>query len=93
MHKIVEVKPLANYRVWLKFSDGVEGIVDLSELKGIGVFSVWDDVSFFNSVFIDPESHTIAWQGGIDLCPDNLYAKILKVDPLTVLKKEETVLH
>lgn len=45
---------------------------------------------FFNSVFIDPESHTIAWQGGIDLCPDNLYAKILEleVDPLTILKKD-----
>lgn len=91
MHRIVEVKPLENYRVWIKFSDGIEGTVDLSELVGKGVFSVWEDVNFFNSVFIDQESHTIAWKGGIDLCPDNLYAKVLGVDPLTILKKEGAV--
>lgn len=91
MHRIVEVKPLKNYGVWIKFSDGIEGTVDLSELVGRGVFSVWEDVNFFNSVFIDQESHTIAWKGGIDLCPDNLYAKVLGVDPLTVLKKEGAV--
>lgn len=93
MHKIVEVKPLADYRVWIKFSDGSEGIVDLSELVGKGVFTAWKDVNFFNSVFIDPESHTIAWEGGIDLCPDTLYAKVLGVDPLTILKKEEAFSH
>ncbi len=91
MHKIIDVKPLENYRVWIKFSDEVEGTVDLSELVGKGVFSAWEDVNFFNSVFIDQESHTIAWQGGIDLCPDNLYAKVLGVEPLRILEKEEFV--
>ena len=89
MHRVVEVKPLKDYRVWLKFSDGVEGTVDLSELVGKGVFSAWEDVDFFNSVFIDQESHTIAWEGGIDLDPDSLYARILGVDPLSVLKRKE----
>jgi hypothetical protein len=93
MHKITEVKPLENYRVWIKFSDGIEGTVDISELVGKGVFSAWEDVAFFNSVFIDQESHTIAWQGGIDLCPDNLYAKVLGVEPQTILKREEPISH
>ncbi|GAB4411908.1 MAG: hypothetical protein OHK0032_07870 [Thermodesulfovibrionales bacterium] len=91
MHRIVEVKPLENYRLWLRFSDGVEGTVDLSGLVGKGVFSSWQDLNFFNSVYIDPESHTVTWQGGIDLCPDTLYAKLLGVDPITVLKTEEPV--
>lgn len=91
MHRIVEVKPLENYRLWLRFSDGVEGVVDLSELAGKGVFSSWQDLNFFNAVYIDPESHTVTWQGGIDLCPDTLYAKILGVDPIAVLKTEEPV--
>lgn len=91
MHRIVEVKPLANYRVRLKFSDGVEGIVDLSELAGKGVFSAWEDVNFFNSVYVDKESRTIVWGKEIDLCPDTLYAKVLGVDPLSLLKKEEAV--
>ncbi|MEO0115840.1 MAG: DUF2442 domain-containing protein [candidate division WOR-3 bacterium] len=49
MHKIIEVKPLANYQVWIKFADGVEGVVDLSELKGKGkgVFVAWEDGDFF----------------------------------------------
>lgn len=91
MHRIIEVKPLQDYRVWLRFSDGVEGTVDLSGLVGKGVFSAWEDVAFFNSVHVDRESHTIAWDGQIDLCPDTLYAKVLGVDPLTVLKKEMAV--
>lgn len=91
MHRIIEVKPLQDYRVWLRFSDGVEGTVDLSDLVGNGVFSAWNDVDFFNSVYIDPESRTITWDGRIDLCPDTLYAKVLGVDPLAVLKKEMAV--
>ena len=91
MHKIIAVKPLANYRVWIKFSDGVEGTVDLSDLVGKGVFEAWNDVNFFNSVYVDPESHTIAWNKEIDLCPDTLYAQVLGVDPLTVLKKDMAV--
>lgn len=93
MHRIIEVKPLENYKVWIKFSDGVEGVVDLSDLVGKGIFSAWKDVNIFNAVFIDPESHTIAWPGGIDLCPDTLYAKVLGVPPLSILKIEATVNH
>jgi hypothetical protein len=34
----IEVKPLDNYRLWIKYSDGVEGVVDLSDFAGDGVF-------------------------------------------------------
>lgn len=63
MHRIVEVKPQAGFKVWLKFLDGVEGTVDLSELAGKGVFEAWNEPGMFDSVFIDPVSHTIAWPG------------------------------
>lgn len=43
MPKPIEVKPLENYRIQVEFSDGVEGIVDLSDLVGKGVFSAWLD--------------------------------------------------
>ncbi len=83
MHRIVEVKPLQNFKVWIKFSDGIEGTVDLSNVAGKGVFSSWNDPKIFQSVFVDPESRTIAWPGGIDLCPDSLYAEITRVDILS----------
>jgi len=76
MHRIIEVKPLSGYKVWLKFSDGIEGTVDLSDVVGKGVFKSLKDKEQFKAVFIDQESHTIAWPGNIDLCPDSLYAEI-----------------
>ena len=51
MPKPVEVKPLDNYLLWIKFSDGVVGVVDLSEFAGKGVFERWNDyVSFKKSI-------------------------------------------
>ncbi len=76
MHRIVEVKPLENLRVWIRFSNGVAGEVDLSDLAGKGVFAAWNDPDFFVQVTVDPETHTLAWPGGIDLCPDALYEDI-----------------
>jgi hypothetical protein len=80
MHRITDAKALAGFKVWVKFSDGAEGTVDLSELVGKGVFAAWKDPKFFESLFIDPENQTIAWPGGIDLCPDSLYAEITGKD-------------
>jgi hypothetical protein len=36
--KIVACAPKPNYRVWIRFDDGIEGEVDLSYLVGQGVF-------------------------------------------------------
>jgi hypothetical protein len=41
----VEVKALANYRIWLRYDDGVQGEVDPSDLAGRGVFKAWSDWS------------------------------------------------
>ena len=34
----VEVKPLENFRIWLRYDDGTEGEVNLSDVAGRGVF-------------------------------------------------------
>ena len=86
MHRIIEVKPLPGYRLQLKYADGIQGEVNLSHLAGKGVFKAWEDAEFFNSVHINKENRTVEWEGGIDLCPDNLYAKIVGRDPVSILK-------
>lgn len=86
MHKISSVLPVKNYKIKIKFTDGVEGIVDLSDLKGKGVFSVWDDENVFNAVAVDGESNTVSWPGGIDLCPDVLYADVTGKSVDSILK-------
>ena len=76
MHRVVEVRPLEDYVIWVRFSDGISGEVDLSDLAGKGVFASWQNPEEFRKVFIDPETHTVAWPGGIDLCPHTLYQDI-----------------
>lgn len=77
MQRIVAVEPLDGYRVRIRFGDGVEGVVDLSELVGKGVFVLWNDPAQFVKVSIDPRTHTLTWPGGIDLCPDSLYEEVV----------------
>jgi hypothetical protein len=76
MHRVSAVRPAGDYRLHVRFEDGVEGEVDLSGLVGSGVFEAWRDPAEFLKVAIDPESHTLAWPGGIDLCPDRLYQDV-----------------
>jgi hypothetical protein len=72
----VLVKSVGKYKIWLKYADKTEGVVDLSSLAGKGVFEIWENGSCFENVFIDPISNAIAWNEELDLCPDNLYLEI-----------------
>ena len=69
------VAPLEGYRIWLRYSDGVAGEVDLSDIAGRGVFSAWNDREFFEAVRLDSYG-AITWGGDIDLCPDALYMRL-----------------
>ncbi len=80
MFRAVEVKALADYRIWVRFADGVAGEVDLSYLAGRGVFSLWQDYSAFRHVHLGP-SGEIAWNDEVELCPDSLYLKLTEKNP------------
>lgn len=76
MFNPIEVKALPGYKIAIKFSDGVEGTVDLSHLVGQGVFAFWNKKGEFEKVHIDTETGAIAWNKDIDLCSDALYMQI-----------------
>lgn len=90
MKKAEEVKPLDGYRIWLRYADGVEGEIDLSDLAGRGVFEAWQDRRVFETVHID-ESGAIAWEGNLDLCPDALYLRLTGKRPEEVFPRLKTV--
>ncbi len=92
MPLLTEVKPLDNYRLWIKFSDGAEGIVDLSEFVGKGVFALWNDYREFQKVHIGPGGE-IAWNDQIDMCPDAIYLKITGKKPGELFPKLQELLH
>ncbi len=75
MPRPVEVRVLEPHRIWLRYDDGVAGEVDLSYLAGDGLFAVWDDPAVFAGVHIGPIGG-ISWGERIDLCPDDMYARI-----------------
>ena len=74
---IVEVRPLKDYQLYLRFEDGVEGVVDLSkQLRLDGVFGPLRERQYFERVRVDEESGTIFWPNGADLDPDVLYSRV-----------------
>jgi hypothetical protein len=76
---IIEVQPLDGYRLRLRFEDGIEGSVDLTELMELtGIFEPLKDRSFFEKVQVQSECGTIGWPNGADLDPDVLYYKITR---------------
>jgi len=78
IHHPVEVKALESYKIWLKYPDNREGVIDLSHLIGSGVFKAWENELFFKKVYINPETGAVAWDETIELCPETLYIKIIE---------------
>jgi hypothetical protein len=77
MPRVVAVRALEPFTVWLRFADGCEGIVDLGELfTGGGVFEPLRDPAKFARVRVEREFGTIEWPDDVDLDPDGLYATV-----------------
>ena len=71
--RVVEVKYAGDYRLWLRFQDGVCGVVDLTaELWG-PMFEPLKDAELFAQAAVDPASETVVWPNGADLAPEFLY--------------------
>ncbi|BAP88398.1 putative uncharacterized protein [Burkholderiales bacterium GJ-E10] len=73
---VIDVQPMAERKLKLRFSDQQVGIVDVDSIVGeySGVFSPLLDPGFFQQVRVNDDLGTIMWPNGADLCPDVLYA-------------------
>jgi hypothetical protein len=75
--RVCAVQPLECYRLHVKFMDGLEGFVDLSQfIKGesAGVFEALRDQNFFKRVFLNYGA--VTWPEELDLAPDAMYDAI-----------------
>jgi len=62
MFWIVEAKYIKEYKVWLRFNDGVEKTIDFKEKvfsETRKIFEPLKNVEYFKQVFLNPESDTI----------------------------------
>ena len=67
---MVEARYVHDYTVWLRFSDGTTGEVDLSEELDGPVFGPLRNLDQFKRFYI--ACHTIAWENGADFAPEFL---------------------
>ncbi|HEV2969390.1 MAG TPA: DUF2442 domain-containing protein [Pirellulales bacterium] len=87
---IVDARPLDEYRVHLRFEDGVEGTIDLAKLVRFeSVFAPLHEKAFFNQVHVNSELGTIEWPNGADLDPDVLYAEITGI-PISAERRKSS---
>lgn len=75
MIRIVDIKPLSGHKLHIKYSNGVEGDLDLSFLVGKGVFKNFEDENYFNKVRIS-DTGAPTWDGDVDVDVINSYLKI-----------------
>ena len=73
---VVEVRPEEDYRLFVRFRDGLAGDVHLRPDELTGVLAPLVDRQFFRQVFID--CGAVAWPGEIDLAPDAMYAEVAR---------------
>lgn len=77
LYRISAVEPRANYRLWVRFENGIQGEVDLSDIAGRGVFRRWTDhPEEFGRVELNAESGSLSWPGDLDVAPDRLYDEL-----------------
>jgi hypothetical protein len=75
--RVQEVTALPDDRLFVRFVDGLTGIVDLSALiasPNAGVFARLRDRSLFEQVHV--EMGAVVWPGELDLAPDAMHAEI-----------------
>lgn len=67
---VVEARYVRDYVVWVRFSDGTAGEIDLSEELEGPVFGPLRDVERFKRFSV--AYHTISWDNGADFAPEFL---------------------
>jgi len=69
--KVKSVRPLADFKLVVKFSNDEEKKIDITPLLNEPVYKILKDISVFNSVYID--YGTVVWNNSsIDIAPEYL---------------------
>ena len=74
---VTEMRVVGDHRLWLRFKDGHEGEVELSDRPWRGVFAPLEDPAFFRRAELDHELGTVVWPNGADIAPETLHRCVL----------------
>ena len=76
MIRVTDAKLVRDFVLWIRFNDGSEGEVDLSDELDGPVFEPLRDPEAFAGFRVDPDVHTVVWPNGADFAPEFLYARV-----------------
>jgi hypothetical protein len=78
MVPVTGVRYVRDHVLWLRFSDGVEGKIDLQDELHGEVFEPLRDTHLFRAVAVHPEWRTICWPNGAHPAPEFLHQTVLE---------------
>lgn len=73
------VRPLDDYKLWIRFNTGEAKVFDFKPLLDKPAFARLADKSVFNAVYID-YGVTVWNDGDIDIAPETLYKQGVSVE-------------
>ena len=81
--EVLELRALPDHRLWVRFTDGSEGVRDLSDViaQGGPMVEPLRSSEYFARVFVEMGAPT--WPNGFDLDPINLYMQMRGAGALT----------
>lgn len=74
--RITEARVIRPHALFLRFSDGVEGEVEVLPLLIGPIFEPLRDPIFFRLAELDPICGTVVWPNGADFAPEALRQRI-----------------
>lgn len=85
---VLRLRALEGHRLWLRFTDGSEGVHDLSGLvaRGGPMVEPLQAPDYFARAFVEMGAPT--WPNGFDLDPINLYMEMRKAGELREVAAE-----
>jgi len=74
--RVQQVSTSGDYKLFLLFTNGEQGVYDCSNILEFGVFNELKDIHYFNQAKV--VDGTVVWPHEQDICPDTLYLDSLK---------------
>lgn len=74
--RLIDARQAHGFVLWLKFSDGVEGEIDLRDELDGPIFEPLKNAAVFKQFRIDPDPHTLVWPNGADFSPEFLHDNV-----------------
>lgn len=76
MLEVLKAEYRGGYELWIEFSDGQSGVIDLEEDLWGPMFEPLRDRELFKQFQVSDEVHTIVWPNDADFAPEHLLKKL-----------------